>query len=60
MMRSMLALQPYSEVVSTQGESAMREYDDLLDFVAQDFFHELRKWLELSLELLHLFLLILI
>merc|ERR1712048_1140443 len=59
-MRSMLALQPYSEVVSTQGESAIREDNYLFNFVSQDFLHELRERLKLGLELLHFLLLVFI
>merc|ERR1712167_282409 len=50
MMRSMFADHPYSEVVRTHGESAMRELMRTFStLLTQDFLHELCERLELGL-----------
>merc|ERR1719284_1185027 len=58
-MRSMLADQPYSDVVRTQGESIDSvTHNHLLNLVAEHLLHQLCQWFELGFQLLELFLLI--
>merc|ERR1712232_247513 len=60
MMRSMLADHPYSEVVNTQGESAMRELTNTFSTLSPNLLHQFAQRLELRLHLLEFLLLVLV